>query len=499
MALLRTILFTSAVLGLSAAVAAKSPARGVCWDERNLAMGEQHAALLSPGVSWVYNWGPDAANPGIFGPELSFEPMAWNGAYSASRIRAWLTAHPETRYLLGFNEPNFADQARMAPAEAAQAWPALEAIAAEFGVKLVAPALNFSASQVGGRVWNPYDWYDEFFRLYPQAKVDCLAMHCYMNWYSANTWLATEYFYADLYNSKKDCYGRYPNLVKFLDDYKAANGHFPRMMLTEFCSWENDGTITGADFQIDQMTQKVQKLEQSDLVEGYAWFMANDANGASAYPYMSLLQRNSADSPLSTLGTVYVHMSDFDTDRYYSAGETIAAKDYVDATTDERCIRLRPNTDAASDIALQIEIPSAGYTEYLIDVPADGEYTFTFHVKADAAGSLTLYVDNKKNATATIEATGGAWADTALSAILTAGKHRIMPYNAGSAPVLMNALGFVAAGDAGTMNVAALTVADITDIYDLGGHSLGTRELTSLADGIYIVRLADGTSAKIKI
>ena len=44
--------------------------------------------------------------------------MAWNGAYSAARIRAWLDAHPESRYLLGFNEPNFYDQARMTPAEA---------------------------------------------------------------------------------------------------------------------------------------------------------------------------------------------------------------------------------------------------------------------------------------------------------------------------------------------------------------------------------------------
>lgn len=387
----RTILLTIAALGLSVDVSAKSHARGVCWDEDNLPLCEHHVALLSPGVSWVYNWGPDAAAPGVYGSGLSFEPMAWNGAYNASRIRSWLSNHPECRYLLGFNEPNFADQARMTPAEAASAWPAIEAIAAEFGVKLVAPALNFSASQVGGRIWNPYEWYDEFFRLYPQAHVDCLAMHCYMNWYSANTWLATEYFYADLYNPKKDCYGRYPYLVKFLDDYKNANGHFPKMMLTEFCSWENDGTITGVDFQIDQMTQKVQKLEQSDLVEGYAWFMANPKEGASGYPYMSLLQRNSADSELSSLGKVYVHMSDFDTDRYYAPGEIIAAKDYVDATTDERCIRVRPNTDAASDIQLQIEMPSAGYAEYLIDVPADGDYKFTFHVKADAAGTLMLY------------------------------------------------------------------------------------------------------------
>ena len=133
---LRILALTTLLLGLSAATSAKSPKRGACWDERNLPLGGQHATQLSPGVSWVYNWGPDAANSTIFDENFRFEPMAWNGAYSAARIRAWLDAHPESRYLLGFNEPNFYDQARMTPAEAAAAWPALESIAAEYGVKL---------------------------------------------------------------------------------------------------------------------------------------------------------------------------------------------------------------------------------------------------------------------------------------------------------------------------------------------------------------------------
>lgn len=493
------LLFATLLLVLAAASSAKSTKRGVCWDEKIMVLDSRHSALLSPGVSWVYNWGPDAACSSAYSENFSFEPMAWNGAYDASRIRAWLGSHPECRYLLGFNEPNFADQARMTPAEAAAAWPALEAIAEEYGVKLVAPALNFPASQVGGRLWNPYEWYDEFFRLYPGARADCLAMHCYMNWYSANTWLATEYFYTDLYTPGKDCYGRYPNLVKFLDSYRAANGRFPRMMLTEFCSWENDGAISGVDFQIDQMTQKVQKLEQSDLIEGYAWFMANTDGGATTYPYMSLLERNSADSGLSELGTVYVYMSDFDSECHYRPGESIAAKDYVDATTDERVVKVRRNTEPASDIPLQVEIPASGYTEYLIDVPADGEYAFTFHVKADAAGSLMLYVDNKKTATTTIDATGTGWVDVRLIATLTAGKHRIMPYNAGQASMLMNALSYEAAGDAGAIAVADIKDADITGIHDLSGHSLGVCSYTALSPGVYIVSFADGTSAKIKI
>ena len=496
MSLLKKIILMTSLALPALALTAGSPKRGVCWDEGNLPLGATHARLLSEGVSWVYNWGPDARNPEIYDETFSFQPMAWNGAYNATRIKAWLKAHPETRYLLGFNEPNFADQARMTPAAAAASWPALEAIAAEFGVKLVAPVLNFSGSQVGGKVWSPYEWYDEFFRLLPDAKVDLLALHCYMNWYGSNTWFATEYFYSDLYNRSKECYGRYPNLVAFLDRYKAAHGHFPRMMLTEFCSWENDGSITGVDFQIDQMTQKVQKLEQSDLVEGYAWFMANDSKGAGSYPYMSLLQRNTADSPLSDLGKVYVSMSAFDKEKFYSPGERIEAKDYVNATTDDQRIRVRPNSEASSALPLQIEIPASGYADYQINVPSDGTYRFLFHVKTQAATKLVLYVDSRKSESVSVPSTDGVWRDVEIVAPLTAGHHTVMPYNSGSASLWVNALSFDTTGAVGDITAAD---AEITEVFTLGGISLGKADINSLAPGFYPVRLSDGKNRIIKV
>ena len=81
---LRILALTTLLLGLSAATSAKSPKRGACWDERNLPLGGQHATQLSPGVSWVYNWGPDAANSTIFDENFRFEPMAWNGCINSS-------------------------------------------------------------------------------------------------------------------------------------------------------------------------------------------------------------------------------------------------------------------------------------------------------------------------------------------------------------------------------------------------------------------------------
>jgi len=486
------IIAAVAVVAATGGVCAKSPKRGVCWAESGMALNAHHASLMSPGVTWVYNWGPDAAKSDVYNADLSFVPMAWNASYNVSRIRTWLTAHPESPYLLGFNEPNFADQARMTPAQAVAAWPGLEALAEEFNVPLVAPALNFSNSQVDGRVWNPYEWYDEFFRLRPDAHVDFLAMHCYMNWYTAHTWLATEYFYADLYNPSKDCYGRYPNLVAFLDRYRAAHGHFPRMIISEFCSWENDGTIKNVDFQIDQMTQKVQKMEQSDLVEAYAWFIGNNSGGASAYPYMSIFERNNVESDLSDLGRVYVHMSTFDTSKFYAPGTVIAAKDYVEATTDSRIIRVRPNTETDSDIPLQIEIPSSGYPDYLIDVPADGEYAFTFHVTASGPTDLVLYVDNRKSGSTRVSSS--AWTDVTVKTNLTAGHHRIMVYNAGSSPITMNALRFDPTGAADDIVVDKSAV---SNVFTASGVNLGRVDIDNLAPGVYIVRYEDGVTTKI--
>ncbi len=468
---------------------AKSAKRGIGWDEHRVALNAHHAELLRPGVSWVYNWGPDAATTDVYDSELTFAPMAWNGSFNLQRLYAWYAAHPESRYLLGFNEPNFADQACMTPADAVIAWPQLEELAAEFDLMLVAPALNFSASDVGGRVWNPYEWYDEFFRLYPEARVDCLAMHCYMNWYSANTWLATEYFYSDLFNPGKDCYGRYPNLVAYLNGYKERNGHFPRMMLTEFCSWENDGSITGPDFQIDQMTQKLQMLERSDLVEGYAWFMANTDGGYASYPYMSLFTSNTANSGLSDIGKVYVYMSDFDTERYYRPGETFDASAYIDATTDDRQIKVRPNTDAASSMPLQIEIPAGGYPTYQFEAPADGDYTMQLRVKAEQATAVTPYIDVKATSATQIPATG-AWADTDITLQLKAGRHSLMLYNSGAAPLLVNSLELD-----GIDGVAAIA-ADSKQpevVYSLAGIPLTDPN----TPGVKIVRYSDGTTLKI--
>lgn len=442
------VVLVFSVISHSALAQQRSAKRGIGWDEKTQAISETTISKMAPGISWIYNWGTTPKTPSLFSTEseVVFLPMCWNANYDEAVLRNYLSGHPEVKVLLGFNEPNFSAQSNMTPQQAVNAWPKLEQMAADYGLELAAPALNFTGEYVGGRTWSPYEWYDEFFRLYPTAKVDYLVLHCYMNWYSSTLWFATEYFYKDLYNPEKtDVYGRYPNIVNYLNTYKEQHGHFPLMYLTEFCAWEGnkDGFTLNAESQIDQMTQKLQLLEQSDLVAGYAWFMGN-AN-ASAYPYMSLFQTNTPTSDLSMLGKVYVHMSSFDTSKFYTIGEQIAAKDYVDASLDNQQPKLRPNSEAASSIPLQVEWGTSAWMGYQVDIPVDGTYDMQLHMKSSAASSYRLYRNalgsaNRLQNTTALPSTDGQWSDVTTTVTLPAGQYTLILYNMSSANVLLSSL-----------------------------------------------------------
>lgn len=422
----------------------RSAKRGVCWDEKTQPLTAATLQKLAPGVSWLYNWGvTPTATAAPIGPDglVAFAPMCWNGAFNETALRAYLDTHPGVTYLLGFNEPNISGASggsSMTPQQAADAWPRLEKIADDYGLKLVAPALNFSGDVVGGTVYStPYDWLEAFLALYPTARMDYLCLHCYMDYASAVNWFATDYFYKDVFSEANRA--KYPRLVSYLD----SHGELP-LFLTEFCAMGNDFrgnglTITPA-LQIDHMTQKLQYLEQSPRVAAYAWFMAN--GDATKTPYWSLMQRNTAASDLSEVGKVYVYMSAFDTTRHYVPDELIAAKDYIDASVGDQQVRLRANSDeaTAADLPLQVELQPSAWASYQVELPTAGEYALTLRRNASDSHSLWVYVDGKKTATATLAATGAQWDDRTLTLTLPTGRHRLMVFNASATPMLVNRL-----------------------------------------------------------
>ena len=468
------------------------------WDEKTQSMASGVVAKMAPGVSWVYNWGPAPKLAETFSSQsdVAFVPMAWNANFDETKIRNFYTQHPEVKVLLGFNEPNFSSQANMTPAQAVAAWPKLEQIASDFGLKLVAPALNFTGEKVGGRTWSPFEWYDEFFRLYPTAKVDYLAMHCYMNWAENVDWICSRYFYTD--KEEEDLYystnrTKYPNLVKYLDDYKTAHGHFPQMYLTEFCSWE-DGVYPyrnglTEDFQIDQMTQKLQYMEKSPQVAGYAWFMANPSGGVSDHPHESILVRNTSDSELSALGKVYVYLSTFDSEKYYIPGEQIQAKDYIDASLNDVQVRVRPNTETGSSLPLQVQWGSSSWMSYQMDIATAGQYELTLHMQSSAASSFRLYRNatgsaNRLTDTTELPSTGGQWKDVTTTVTLPAGRYALLIYNMSTTTVLVNALQLKTATGIESLTPGPSPKGEGSGYYTLDGRKLLSQPTKK---GLYIV------------
>jgi hypothetical protein len=142
--------------------AGSSAKKGVStWDFDGVgkALADVHAA-------WYYNW--SAAPTNNAGTSAQFVPMIWGpGSVNAGNLAK---AKTSGKVLLGFNEPDFPNQANMTVEQALELWPQLQAT----GLRLGSPAPAINAAQAGG-------WLDRFMtgarvRGY---RVDFIALHWY--------------------------------------------------------------------------------------------------------------------------------------------------------------------------------------------------------------------------------------------------------------------------------------------------------------------------------
>lgn len=378
----------------------RSEKRGV---SENSFTYEEEILALTPGVSWFYNWAslPNNTVKEVSGPgkAMEFCPMIWNGNFNETALREYLTANPGVKYLLGFNEPNFKAQANMTPTQAAALWPKLEAIARDFNLELVAPALNYSPD---APYHDPVMWYDEFFSLLPEgSKVDYLALHCYM-------------ITADA-------------MMSYID--KIATRYGKQVWMTEYCAWDNltKDPAQARTIQRDEMVRKVEAMELSPNVARYAWFKAR---GADAYPYYPLLKYKSTNIPAGTLtelGEIYVNMSSFDLTHYYSTEDKIAASNYVKSAY----VTVELNADPESPFKLQLgTFGAARSVDYLIDVASEGTYPLNIRMASEEFlfnPYIEVYADGVKVVEAELPATGSLdkWETKVINVPLSAGKQRL--------------------------------------------------------------------------
>ena len=366
----------------------KSAKRGVSFSFTQLT----DLPLLSPYISWDYNWGntpSDEAALWFDANEMDFCPMCWNGNYNADRIRAFVAAHPKTKYLLAFNEPNLTDQANMTPEQAAALWSPVVALAKELNLKLVSPAMNYGT--LAGYS-DPIKWLDEFFAQ-PNVSlddIDAIAVHCYMA-------------------SPSSVQG----YIERFEKYDKP------IWLTEFCAW--DPVPSGYPTQMNYMCAVLHYLETHETVERYAWFMPRMSGKVESVPYNQLLTHDSP-AELTELGKLFCWFSPMNDKVWIRANRPIYAHEYMKVKNN--AMNLRPATDAE---ALEITSFAAGQEiSYQIYVPQDAkQVTLQYCGYSNSICEILVdgvsqnYLDLPRNGSST------EWVDATTSASLSAGKHTL--------------------------------------------------------------------------
>lgn len=365
---------------------AKSYKRGVSYGYHSA----NDMEIASPGISWWYNWAaaPDAAIRSTY-PDyhVDFTPMAWNSA-GINGVANWASQDSNIRYILGFNEPNFRDQANMTPSQAAAAWPALQAIAENHGLEIVGPAVNYCGncvSENGVTYANPFTYLDDFFAACADCRVDHIALH----WYGGGN-----------------------SIVGYVEE---ARRYGKPIWVTEFAAW--DGSATSLSAQKNYLAGTVNFLERDPGVYRYSWFIGRTSGGPGAYPYIDLY---GADGTLTELGRLYMDIPVYDPGHRFQIPGRIETEEYY--LMSGLFAELTDDSDGFMNIGWT---ESGDWAEYKIDVQSSGTYELGARVSGTRAGAIEFRVDNQPALAISTPNTGGwqNWTTISGTIALEAGEH----------------------------------------------------------------------------
>jgi PKD repeat protein len=406
----RTIIFVDKDFGNTG----KSKKRGLGYGQHSV----EDMAIMSKGISWWYNWShkPDLQIQDVYQQYgVEFVPMAWNGGFDDAGMRAYIASHPGVKYILAFNEPNFKDQANMTPSQAVAQWPRLEAIANEFGLKIVSVAMNYCGNCVtenGTTYYSPFDYFDDFFELCPTCQVDALSIHAYMPDINGIEWYVNEF--------RK--YGK-------------------PIWMTEFSAWETTTTLKD---QKRMLIQVVDSFENMADMERYAWFTGR-RNG---HPFNGLFDYRQS-GVLAEAGNIYVNMPVHGAASIHNLPKLVQAENYASRTG----LRVEETEDVSGFLNLS-EAGATDWVEYNVNGAAN-TYTVTSRVASLTGGTISVLVDGTQRATITVPATGGlqTWSQVNTTLALTAGAHKVrLVFNA---DINLNWMKFAVGGSSSSSGVTS--------------------------------------------
>ena len=215
----------------------------------NMAYGTWNSDIVALKAFWYYTWGTPQPSPSP--QNCEFVSMFWGASnVTAANISAvqQLKAQGKVKYVLGFNEPNRADQSNMTVQQALALWPQLESI----GLPLGSPAADWPTRQ-----WI-YDFLDSCIK--ENKRVDFICVHMYVGTDDNGFVLTLQ----DLYNK-----------------YKLP------IWITEFATADWNASAPSANaYTPDQvlafMQRLLPRLESLSFVQRYSWF-SGDPKGAQLW------------------------------------------------------------------------------------------------------------------------------------------------------------------------------------------------------------------------
>ncbi|GAA5831801.1 hypothetical protein JCM5353_006172 [Sporobolomyces roseus] len=130
-------------------------------------------------LCWAYNW--DSTGSGL-ADGVMYIPMLWG----EKKLDGWEAAADTgikggATHVLGFNEPDLAEQANMSPKKAAELWMSAMEPLAKKNIKLISPAVSNGVKTADGAPMG-VPWMMEFLEACSSCTIDAVALH----WYDAH-------------------------------------------------------------------------------------------------------------------------------------------------------------------------------------------------------------------------------------------------------------------------------------------------------------------------
>ena len=237
--------------------------RGVAYTNNSKRWSHKTSELKA---HWMYSWGRELRDE--IPDNVEYVPMFWGKGSvtqeNLDKVKQLIDAG-KVKYVLGFNEPDGADQANMTVDEAIALWPQLETL----GVPLGSPATV-----------NPNnDWMKAFMAKAKELnlRIDFVTVHSYGG----------------------------PNVLNFINKMKETYNAYERpIWITEFAvaDWNATSPANNVHSQqavIQFMSELLPALDDIEYIHRYAWFDGGDrAPLASSALY-------DTDGNMTALGQVY--------------------------------------------------------------------------------------------------------------------------------------------------------------------------------------------------